>query len=599
MATAAVLVLAVVTGAGVARAQAPTDGEAADADGFGVTPQAECADGALEEVVQGRVPLADYSNGRAAQGYRCNATQVGHEGNSGGFRVHRYVDAAGHECAYYDTTLLVGASVLLDGTAGVAVLDMTDPANPVRTDTLLTPAMLSPHESLSLNQTRGLLAAIMGSPATAPGVVDIYDISADCRHPVLRSTSPLGIFGHEATFSPDGNTLYTTATGAPYLGALDVTNPSLPTIAWSTTDYLVHGMNVSDDGTRLYAAAIRGENNARGVTIFDVTQVRDRVADPSVPVVGQISWPNVSIPQTAIPITVGGHPYLVEIDEYAGTASTAPSAPVGAGRIIDLADETNPVAVADLRLAVNEPGARAGDQSGDPGAGNPAQGYAGHYCAVPRRDDPGIVACSFIASGLRVFDIHDPTHPVEIAYFNPPTRDIVDLGLDPAEVAAVGVDGVLPTRAADFAPGLFVCQIAAADEPGTVGTAAAPGGDPLNGLTGVLTTGILQGTTLSHWAMSAPAFVPERGEVWYSDGLYGFYVLKLDPSVYAATPPQLPTTTTTAPPTTTGGSTPTTVAAAALARTGGASTPMPIAAALLVVALGARALTRRRATTEL
>ncbi|HZI36737.1 MAG TPA: hypothetical protein VFF24_00420 [Acidimicrobiia bacterium] len=34
--------------------------------------------------------------------------------------------------------------------------------------------------------------------------------------------------------------------------------------------------------------------------------------------------------------------------------------------------------------------------------------------------DPGIVACSFIASGLRVFDIRDPQHPREIAYFNPP-----------------------------------------------------------------------------------------------------------------------------------------------------------------------------------
>jgi hypothetical protein len=588
-----VLAVGAATGAGPSAA-AP--GGAPD-DGFGVTPQAPCVEGSLPEAVQGRVPLADYDNGRAAQGYTCNATQIGHDGNSGGFRVHRYVDAAGHECAYYDTTLLIGASVLLDGDVGVAVLDMADPANPVRTSTLVTPAMLSPHESLSLNEERGLLAAIMGTPATAPGQVDIYDISADCRFPVLRSSTPLGILGHEATFSPDGRTLYTSATSAAYLGALDVTNPSLPTIAWSTTDYFVHGMNVSDDGSRLYAAAISGAGGERGVTILDVSQVRDRVAQPVVPVVGQVTWPNVSIPQTAIPITVGGHPYLVEIDEYAGTAGTAPSDPVGAGRIIDLADETAPVVVADLRLEVNEPAARATDQADDPGAGNPAQGYAGHYCSVPRRDDPGIVACSFIASGLRVFDISDPTAPIEIAYFNPPTREVADLALDPAAVTAADAGTALPERAVDFAPGLFACQLSATNAPGDVGAAAA-GGDPLNGLTDILTLSIARGTTLSHWAMSAPAFVPERGEVWYSDGLYGFYAVRLDPSVYAVAPAPSPSPVTA---TTTPGAGPTTVAATPVGGTGAARLPAtgvdggaPGRAALaLLVALGIGAVARR------
>ena len=49
------------------------------------------------------------------------------------------------------------------------------------------------------------------------------------------------------------------------------------------------------------------------------------------------------------------------------------------------------------------------------------QGYAGHYCSVPRAKDPGLVACSFIASGLRIFDIRDPESPKEVGYFNKPT----------------------------------------------------------------------------------------------------------------------------------------------------------------------------------
>src|SRR5262249_3816952 len=111
------------------------------------TPPATCGSGAMPETdIQGRVPTADYDNGRSAQGYRCNTEQVGHAGSSGGFRVYRYVDPAGHECAYYDTTLLVGVSLLFEGDAGVAVLDMSDPSHPVRTAMLRTAAMLSPHE---------------------------------------------------------------------------------------------------------------------------------------------------------------------------------------------------------------------------------------------------------------------------------------------------------------------------------------------------------------------------------------------------------------------------------------------------------------------
>src|SRR4051794_21898857 len=68
------------------------------APGMGVTPDAPCGPGSRPETSrQGRAPLADYKSGRAAKGYTCNVTDVGHEGDSGGFQVHRYVDKAGHE----------------------------------------------------------------------------------------------------------------------------------------------------------------------------------------------------------------------------------------------------------------------------------------------------------------------------------------------------------------------------------------------------------------------------------------------------------------------------------------------------------------------
>jgi hypothetical protein len=46
---------------------------------------------------------------------------------------------------------------------------------------------------------------------------------------------------------------------------------------------------------------------------------------------------------------------------------------------------------------------------------------------VPREIEPGIVACSMILSGLRVFDIRDPLHPRELAYFNKPAPNTLPL----------------------------------------------------------------------------------------------------------------------------------------------------------------------------
>src|SRR2546425_1244664 len=80
---------------------------------FSPTPGLACGAGDLPESTQGRVPLADFNSGRAAQGYTCNASMVSHVGSDdgstggqGGYRVYRYTDRNEHVCAFYDTTLL-------------------------------------------------------------------------------------------------------------------------------------------------------------------------------------------------------------------------------------------------------------------------------------------------------------------------------------------------------------------------------------------------------------------------------------------------------------------------------------------------------------
>jgi hypothetical protein len=389
---------------------------------------------------------------------------VGHQGTEGGFKVVRYVDAQGHECAFYDTTLMFPLNALNPsaGSEGVAVLDMADPSHPVQTDTLTALPMLSPHESLNLNVRRGLLAAVNGNLSTYPGLVAIYDVHADCRHPVLQSTALVARFGHESGFSSDGKTFYATSTALQAITAIDVTDPKQPHAIWQGNVF-AHGMSLSDDGNRAYIADPKGN-----MLILDTSQIQARKPNPQTHEISRLTWESVSIPQNAIPFTEHGKPYVLEFDEY-NQGTTSPDGnpdAVGAARIIDISDETKPYVVSNMRLQIDQPADHAA-AAGDPGASSKPQGYAAHYCNIPTRVDPQIVACSFIASGLRVFDIRDLVHPKEIAYF-----------------------------------------------------VASPKPRSENGY------------TTSDFAMSQPAFVPERREIWFSDGTSGFYVLRVDKSVW-------------------------------------------------------------------
>lgn len=381
------------------------------------TPRAKCGPGSRPAPgLQGRVTAAAPDDG-----YTCNAVMVGHEGHAGGFKVERFVDHAGHQCVYYDTTLLFPVQAiqqLQDQSSGVAVVDVSDPAHPVRTDTLLTPAMQSPHESVLVNDKRGLLAAVTGNPLFAPGFLDIYDLNADCRHPALQASLPVGIIGHESGFAPDGNTFYATSLFTGTVTAVDVTNPKAPATLW-IANYPSHGMTISDDGNRGYIAGYQ-----RGLIIVDTSEIQARKSFPQVREVSTLDWPTRSVPQNAIPVRFGGKPHLLEIDEFAsnadGSSTVEGNGPrVGAARIIDISDERAPKVISDMRLEVNQPEHRA-EIAQDPGATSFVQGYAGHYCNVPTADDPKIVACSFILSGLRVFDISDRFHPKEVAYFVAP-----------------------------------------------------------------------------------------------------------------------------------------------------------------------------------
>ncbi len=450
------------------------------------TPQAECGPGSRPETgLQGQVSQDDHDSGRAAEGFTCNTELIGTYksqvtpndtvGSIGGFKAHRFVDAAGNECAYYDSALMFPTNVT-DQEAGVVVLDMADPSNPVNTATLRTPGMQQMHESLVISEERGILAAITALVATTQGILDIYDLNDDCRNPTLLSSTPLPVIAHESGLSPDGNVFWAASTATDYIFAVDISNALLPSVIY-VSDFGSHGLNIGEDGNRTYLA-----NSGEGLIILDTTEIQDSIGSSSTPIVGtsnptvteisRLEWTSMSIPQNAVPFTSNGKKYLMEIDEFGSCAE------VGAARIIDINDETNPFVLSNMRLEVHDP-ANFDAICDDPGTGTPViQGYGGHYCHIPTRIDPTIVACSMIVSGLRIFDISDVANPVEVAYFNAPVQP-------------------RPAFSTPFSGGTFMA---------------------------------------SNYAMSAPAFAPERNEIWYTDAFQGFYAVRLTNDVWPAAP---------------------------------------------------------------
>lgn len=108
------------------------------------------------------------------------------------------------------------------------------------------------------------------------------------------------------------------------------------------------------------------------------------------------------------------------------------------------------------------------------GSGIPGEVYDTHFCRPDRLHNPTILACSRFLSGLQVYDIRDPYHPRELAYYR--TGTLGDQALEHPEW------GALPTTIDDsFAP---------------------------------------------------PVVRAERGEIWFTNYFTGLKVVRLPKSVY-------------------------------------------------------------------
>ena len=299
----------------------------------------------------------------------------------------------------------------VNGQAGTAVIDVSDPANPRVTTTLTTTGMQSNWETMKVNEQSGLLA---GYQSNGP-VLDVYDVSEDCTAPVLRTSFNLGGSGHAGQFSTDGTIYYASSMYTSTVYAVDLTDPTMPEVITSDFDGAgAHDLFIGKNGDRGYFAMPNLTSGLGNGTlgIIDTSQVQARAAGAAGSMIHQWSWPDGRTSQYPIAITYRGRDYLMVTDELgSGTCADPAKPPYGYARIFDIADEMDPVLVAKIKTEA------VGPCTGTP-VGDGFFGVGTHYCNVDRLDDPRLLACGFWSGGVRVFDIRNPWRPKELAYFD-------------------------------------------------------------------------------------------------------------------------------------------------------------------------------------
>ena len=263
----------------------------------------------------------------------------------------------------------------------------------------------------------------------------------DCRHPVLQSLAPVARFGHESGFSPDGNTFYATSTALQSITAIDVTESGR-----SARDlagrHQVHGMSLSPDGNRAYIADPDGN-----MLILDTSEIQARKPEPQTREISRLTWASASIPQNAIPFTVHGKPYVLEIDEYNQGDAVNGGDPdiVGAARIIDISDESHRTWSRTCASQVNQPADHAA-AAGDPGAIGRAR--PGLFRALLQHPD----ACGPEDRRLLVHRVRparlrhlDLVHPKEIGYYVAPAQPRSENGFTDSNFA-MSMPAFVPER---------------------------------------------------------------------------------------------------------------------------------------------------------
>jgi hypothetical protein len=180
-----------------------------------------------------------------------------------------------------------------------------------------------------------------------------------------------------------------------------------------------------------------GGSKVNQVLIADITDYQNRVATPEAPLVSVFNVDPGNL-EPVVPMMVAGTPSLLALDEAGGAGGSGfgswalaceeGAPPFGYPVLIDVSDHSNPTLIAKLWLEVHDPAncdrlrRSTPPDLGASGTNLPAVSGTTNYsierCVpYPSEMDAKVVACGGQHAGLRVWDIRDPLHVQEVAYF--------------------------------------------------------------------------------------------------------------------------------------------------------------------------------------
>lgn len=392
-------------------------------------PKARCGPGSrTESGLQGQTTAAErFSSGASKQAYNCNLDLVGQAQGEG----------ANWDMAIFDACVYVAtANGAQQQRRGTMVVDASDSRRPKVVAYLDSNVMVQPNETVEVHPQRKLLAGARLNGEE----FEVYDVSVDCRHPVLKGNLKLpGIAAHAGVFAPDGRTYYGTSYSnvPPTVFAADVSDPSRPReiARWAAPKDVgvTHHLSISEDGTRAYVGLIGNDPKrpgSNGFTILDISDVQSRRPNVEFRILGRLVWDDGAGGQVPLPVTINGRPHVIFTDvtgpggqgpKVSAAACAQGMPPHGFARIVDISDVRNLKITARLMLEVHNP-ANCAQVLNDPLNESGYAGYSSTFCAADNPRGAKLLACAYYEAGLRVFDIRDPSRPREIAYYKPPAR---------------------------------------------------------------------------------------------------------------------------------------------------------------------------------
>jgi hypothetical protein len=162
--------------------------------------------------------------------------------------------------------------------------------------------------------------------------------------------------------------------------------------------------------------------------ILDVSDIQHRRPNPQIEVVSTLFWDDQGTAEQMLPFFSHGRSYNISTDESGGqggagglaAACARGASPYGYANVIDITDERNPRIVSKIMLEVQYPPNCSKFLSEPAEVGDGILDYSTERCAVDRTNDPTLAVCGSRGTGTRVYDIRDPLHPAEIAYWKGP-----------------------------------------------------------------------------------------------------------------------------------------------------------------------------------